>query len=187
MWLPKTLFSYSNVSKCVILYLSQGTGHRSVVTCNINVVFTRSPLNCLSLLSKLASLSWEKKVRIKTNRRHLNKRWEKGFSLRWVRLILIIKCCMMLSLNTNRSLLKVATETSTTKARNMRLEWRTTSLGGCLLPYVSLLEFRRTHPHHGCITCRDMDLLQLTKTWKYQALTLSFLRAWMAATIYKPV
>lgn len=167
MWLPKTLFSYLNVSKCVILYLSQGTGLRSVATCSINVVFTRSPSNCLSSLSKLASLSWEKRVRIKTNRRHSNKKWERGFSLKWVRLTLIIKCCMMLSLNTNRSLLNLAMETFTMKARSMRSEWRTTSLGGCLLPYVSLLASRRTHPHHGCITCRDTDLPQLTKTWKY--------------------
>jgi hypothetical protein len=181
----KIPFSSLNVSKCVILYLSRDTGHRSVATYNTNVVSTRSPSNYLNSLNRLASLSWEKRVRIKISLKLSSRRWGKDFSQRWERLTLTTKCYTMLSLNTNKNHRRQVMETSTTKERSTRSGWKTISLAECPLPCVNHLASKRTHLHHGCTICRDMALLQLIKTWKYQVLTLSFLRVWMETTIYR--
>jgi len=167
MWPRKTPCFCLNVSKCVILYLFQDTGHRNVVTSSTNAVFTRFPSNSLSSLSRQASLSWGKKVKTRTNRRLSNRRWGRDCSQRWAKLTSTIKSYMTPSLSTNKNHLKPAMETYTTRARSTRSGWKTTSQAECHQPYASHWEFKRTPLLHGCTTCRDTGLLQPIKSWRF--------------------
>lgn len=185
MLLLKTHYSCLNVSKCVILFLFQDTGHKSVAIYSTNAVFTRYLLNSLSLLNKQESLHWEKRVKMQTSPRHSSKRWEKDYSLKWVRLILTIKFCMTPSLNTRKNHLKLGMEIYTTKAKSMRSEWKIINLAECPLPYVKLLVSKKTPLLHGFTTCSDMVLLQLTRTLRFLELTLWFHKVWMVVMTYR--
>lgn len=129
--LLRTHSSFSNVSKCVILCPYLVIGLKNVVIFSINEESTKFLSNFPTLSSRRESRSCGRRVSQQTNLKLSNKKWESDFSQRWVRLISITKFYMTRSLNTRRRPNKLATETFTTKAKNMKSKWRSTSLAEC--------------------------------------------------------
>lgn len=129
--LQKTLSFWWTWKWFVIPCLFLDTGAKREDIFSIKEVFTKHHLNFLISLNRqvLQKLEIKQMIRIK----HSNKRWGKECSPKWVKLILIIKFCMMLSLRIKRNLSLLLMEIFTLKAKSMKLGWEGTSLAEYLL------------------------------------------------------
>ena len=106
-----------------------------------------------------------------TIRSHWNRKWENACSRKWAKLRLITRPCTTPSSRTRPNRDRVSTERSTSKAKNTKLERKSSKRARLRQLSAQPWALQNLCRPPGLSTCNATDHLQLTQILKYQALT----------------